>query len=493
MRRKRITRQSAGSQWVVKLGDSLILASVAMLFAAYSSPVRSGTLYVDSNTALQGLNAVDGASVVRLGFANPGDGGIGLYVAGSSACALNHGEGDNGYQVPSADGRCWNLAAQAAYDVRQWGMKANPVNLYANPGGNDYFGGSSCLIREDPCETLSQAVSAAHKLDAASGAITINLAAGSYRGSQISGPLRGAGGSGISGQYLWIVGAGSAATNITRFIGQTYSLDISTGAGVALQGVTLPGEGDAQVLFVQNTGTYVTFPPAADVVFTGTAGAYEAIHVEEGAEVEFSGGSTVTIQGSFIQPIGIGETANVAFDPAAEVLSCGNGLTDINGFFYMADNAVASLGPGLKILNCSRTTGPIVTLLRGAVLRNNSGQNVPGDGAVRVDMMSSFHPTPVPNLGACDNGRLIDGSNNYDMEIIFAGPNAGCHIKFGKPSNASSYFSNQPLCSLSLTSSDRRKFANFDGLTNTDISIVPSSDFVKGDGAVVHCRSMDKQ
>lgn len=61
-------------------------------------------------------------TVVRGGWAAPGDGGAATYVWSASACSLNAGAGDGGSQAPAAGGGCWTLdPGHADSDVRVWG------------------------------------------------------------------------------------------------------------------------------------------------------------------------------------------------------------------------------------------------------------------------------------------------------------------------------------------------------------------------------------
>jgi len=62
---------------------------------------------VPTNAALQSLPSTQYLSVIRLGFASPGDGGRAAYISSGSICTLNGGNGDAGSQVKSADGKCW--------------------------------------------------------------------------------------------------------------------------------------------------------------------------------------------------------------------------------------------------------------------------------------------------------------------------------------------------------------------------------------------------
>lgn len=92
--------------------QSLCLANVA------------GLPSVASNAALQATSTATAPIVYRAGFYTQGDGGAAYYTASPSPCTLNSGNGDNGLQVKSADGKCWKLVSQAFYDPRIWGADA---------------------------------------------------------------------------------------------------------------------------------------------------------------------------------------------------------------------------------------------------------------------------------------------------------------------------------------------------------------------------------
>lgn len=84
---------------------------------------------------------------MRDAFEFAGDAPPQLYVASGNPCRLNSGQGDGGFEVRSADGRCWLIERQESYDVRQWGMSpaksaaANSAaleNIFADRGSRQF-------------------------------------------------------------------------------------------------------------------------------------------------------------------------------------------------------------------------------------------------------------------------------------------------------------------------------------------------------------------
>ena len=100
--------------------------------------------YVVSNTALKAMNGLNFGSVIRRGFAAPGDGGVATYVYSTVACTLNSGAGDDGAQIkPAAGAGCWNADfASAAADIRVWGA----VGDYNGTSGTDNLAAISKAI-----------------------------------------------------------------------------------------------------------------------------------------------------------------------------------------------------------------------------------------------------------------------------------------------------------------------------------------------------------
>lgn len=74
------------------------------------------------------------SSIARIGFYTNGDTPPLQYRASGSACTLNAGAGDNGSQVPSADGKCWLADFPAGpLDARWFGAKGDNANNDTTP------------------------------------------------------------------------------------------------------------------------------------------------------------------------------------------------------------------------------------------------------------------------------------------------------------------------------------------------------------------------
>src|SRR4051794_9538820 len=78
-----------------------------------------------SNASLQSYATSQFHSITRLGFFSAGDGGRAVYFSSNSACSLNNGNGDNGSEVKSVDGKCWIAALEPAASVKIWGAAVN--------------------------------------------------------------------------------------------------------------------------------------------------------------------------------------------------------------------------------------------------------------------------------------------------------------------------------------------------------------------------------
>lgn len=99
--------------------------------ATYPSPIYNdvtvqgginGTAQSANLAALLAASTATHPQALRLNYVNPGDSPPVLYTASNSACSLNAGAGDNGSQVPSANGKCWIAIPPASgWDVRIFG------------------------------------------------------------------------------------------------------------------------------------------------------------------------------------------------------------------------------------------------------------------------------------------------------------------------------------------------------------------------------------
>lgn len=84
--------------------------------------VRSAPYVADLN-ALQTSSTVSYAQGVwRYSYVTGSSAPPLFYIPGTTACSLNSGNGDNGAQVKSSDGKCWNaIIPTSGADARQWG------------------------------------------------------------------------------------------------------------------------------------------------------------------------------------------------------------------------------------------------------------------------------------------------------------------------------------------------------------------------------------
>src|SRR5260370_15209837 len=93
----------------------LIAAMILCSFGASGPSVREAigsnpvaVVHVPDNATLLGKSTLTyPTGVWRDGYASTSDGGLMLYFPGGSPCSLNSGNGDNGSEVKSADGKCW--------------------------------------------------------------------------------------------------------------------------------------------------------------------------------------------------------------------------------------------------------------------------------------------------------------------------------------------------------------------------------------------------
>jgi hypothetical protein len=134
-----------------------------LLLSTFVLSLISGPLYAQgpqSISSVPTLAALRSAptsqfktSVLRQGYLTPGDGGEALYKPSSSPCSLNTGNGDNGSQVRSADGKCWIGYFSAGVDVRIFGALPGvaDASIGINAAGvyvNTILGGGDVVIRD---------------------------------------------------------------------------------------------------------------------------------------------------------------------------------------------------------------------------------------------------------------------------------------------------------------------------------------------------------
>lgn len=84
--------------------------------------VVNATPRAENNTVLSALASTYSTSVIRLGYASPGDAPAVVYTPSGSPCTLNAGAGDGGSQIPTSDSKCW-IGQITTVDNRIWGAK----------------------------------------------------------------------------------------------------------------------------------------------------------------------------------------------------------------------------------------------------------------------------------------------------------------------------------------------------------------------------------
>ena len=101
----------------------LALATTAFALSAYFPGFT--TQHVATNAELSAARSTDYPALVRDSITTAGDAPPLEFYASNTPCSLNSGAGDTGYQVPSADGKCWIAIYAGDADVREWGCVAD--------------------------------------------------------------------------------------------------------------------------------------------------------------------------------------------------------------------------------------------------------------------------------------------------------------------------------------------------------------------------------
>lgn len=209
---------NANFQAVVNCANGIVSPFATSQLALASLPVSIGTVIVASPTV---------PSAVYQGV--PG------------VCTFN----DGGSQIPALAGGCWKLTAQTTYDIRWWGLTANPVNFYVTAGGNDYgppgLGANKCVVAAIPCATPTQAAAMANQFCVQGGDAWLNLGPGTWAYTiQQNGPLPCSGNSGVGlEQGELVINGSGASTILTGEAGQNRATDAKTFGVLAVQNLTI--------------------------------------------------------------------------------------------------------------------------------------------------------------------------------------------------------------------------------------------------------------
>lgn len=214
-------RLSALNGYVQGSGSGALTASPTIPCA---SALAGAVCTVPNNAELLALSTATlpaNTIVHRAGYASAGDGGDMDYLASGSACSLASGNGDNGSQVKSANGKCWT-----------WKPKAGGVAL-------EVFGGDTTAANDNTAFTNAIAALQAQT----NGEHVLLLGARTYNVSQsitVNGPspvaFRGQGmgattiqASATSNYSVFSYGNTAATSSQTQF-GGIYGMTIKAGA-----------------------------------------------------------------------------------------------------------------------------------------------------------------------------------------------------------------------------------------------------------------------
>ena len=279
------------------------------------------------------------------------------YVAGSTACSISGGDG--GSQIPSADGKCWLLTPQTAYDIRWWGLTSGPVNFYVSKSGNDYgtagAGANFCVVQANPCLTEKQVGYAVSRFDVAGGNAQVNFGSGNWHEDFFANnELRGATNFGNNpapwptpskGQLI-LSGNGAANTTLSGSGGLCATIAASFGAIIGVRQMTITGNatGCQSSLFAQEGGIINGY----DGVVLGAASQEQAHSEDPGSEIQFW--NCPTFAGNANAGTSSGQSSWVIFSPLASCsIVISGALTYGTAFNYVDTNATTQYNPGARL------------------------------------------------------------------------------------------------------------------------------------------------
>src|SRR4051794_17938207 len=103
-----------------------IAGAIALVVVMGFALPKSQPIYVSSKAELTTLSTKARPIVIRDGFTEAADAPQLMYTASTSACTLNSGAGDGGFQVPSPDGKCWIASFPSGrVAVEAWGCSGD--------------------------------------------------------------------------------------------------------------------------------------------------------------------------------------------------------------------------------------------------------------------------------------------------------------------------------------------------------------------------------
>ena len=285
-----------------------------------------------------------------------------------------------------------------------------PTSFYVTKQGSD---ANDCLASTQgsgtrgPCLTIPRAISAAQSFDAVGLWRGISVGPGTFDGFQVTGAMRGAGGSFISGTFLTVTGAGSGQTTVTPVLlspgnYQGFSVELSTHSSVVIGGMTVPGT-IYGALFSQNMAVLQL---GDDLALVGSGPSSIAMHTEAYGLIEAAANRQIKISGTFGQFYTAGVSGYLELDPYGTpggTITC-TGPTSFQQFAYLDNLASMLVGQDWSFPGCpANATGSRFSILGNSVITNRSGNPLPGSTPGRVGTGGRSEPY-LPATLAVING-----------------------------------------------------------------------------------------
>lgn len=298
-----------------------------------------------------------------------------------------------------------------------------PGQFYAGfPGASD---SNDCLSQtvtnaHGPCATLTHTLLTAFTYSAGSAAIQINLAAGTYQGTPISGTIFGNAALGISGQYVIINGVG-ATTILTDTGGNAFVMDISSGAGVLFQNLEFNIPNNEVGIFGEN-GSVTEF--GSGLTFNGNGSGSVPWHGEATATLESKATNTITFKGTLNDIAAMGQGGYLELDPGGTgILLCSSCTIASGPIFLLQNGATVYIGSGWSFSGFGTPSVAALEVASNSTLQNNTGSAIPGQLGIETSggrLVPSATPTVVSssNLGSGSATVLSTGSGTRDGNII---------------------------------------------------------------------------
>lgn len=274
-----------------------------------------------------------------------------------------------------------------------------------------------------PCLTVQHAVDVAQGYDAGGVWRTINIGAGTFQGPMITGAMRGAGGNGISGQYLVLNGVGNT-TILTDLLGRAFVVECSDHATPLIENLQINIPAGETGTFVQNNCVLQT---SVGITYNGASSTSIATHVEAGGINEFSSGVTITLKGALAYLGTMGQGGGyLEFDPGGGTILCSAFTGWGQEGFLATGGGNAILGTGWSFSGCGSVINSPYFVGPGGRIENETGSPLPGNNPGQSQGNGIFSPQPIPIIaattglgtGGSPGAAFVAGSGSHGGTII---------------------------------------------------------------------------